>query len=115
MSKFLDPGINQMIPLFEREGFIICFTPEYEEDVTVYDHFVRECHWTQEQLEKIDGFKWFSAKVTAWREGKELAADYLGCCCYKTYEEFYTTKGSYFDGMVKNVLAEARVQTCLPL
>ena len=48
---------------------------------------------------------WFCAKVTASKNGIELASDYLGGCCYESIEEF--TKDAYFEGMVEQTIEEA--------
>lgn len=40
---------------------------------------------------------------------KKLGNDYLGACCYKTEEEFYTKyKDDYFADMIKNAIEEAK-------
>jgi hypothetical protein len=97
-----------MIPLFERDGFIICFEA-LPEDISMYQHFVEECGWPEEKYLEIEDSAWFCAKVSAWKDGKELGTAYLGCCCYKTTEEFYTTyKDDYFADMVEEALAEAK-------
>ena len=49
----------------------------------------------------------FCAKVTSERAGIEINSDYLGKCIYKSEEEFYTTKGDYFDQMVNEVLKDS--------
>jgi len=97
-----------MRPLFEQEGFIICFEAE-EEHVSMRRHLIKECGWTEKDYRTLRGCAWFCAKVSAWKDGKELGVDYLGCCCYKTVEEFYTTyKDEYFSDMVKNAIEEAK-------
>jgi hypothetical protein len=99
-----------MIPLFEEDGFIICFEAE-EETVNPRQHFIKECGWSEAEYRKYQkqGFAWFSAKVSAWKDGRELAAAYLGCCSYKTVEEFYTVyKDAYFADMVKEAIADAQ-------
>jgi len=97
-----------MKPLFEKDGFIICFEAEPEE-VSARRHFVKECGWTEAQYRKIKDFAWFSAKVPAWKDGEEKGAAYLGCCSYRTAEEFYTVyKDEYFADMVKEALDEAK-------
>lgn len=35
--------------------------------------------------------EWFTARVAVYRDGAEVAADYLGGCAYRTFEEFYTS------------------------
>lgn len=97
-----------MIPLFEKDGFLICFEAE-EETVGMRRHFIKECGWSESQYRAIKDFAWFSAKVSAWKDGKELAVDYLGCCCYETEEAFYTRhKDEYFADMVASVVQQAK-------
>lgn len=68
----------------------------------------------------------FCAKASVLLDGNEIASDYLGSCIYKTYADFmdhaecaaqnreYARKGdparvgSYFSGMIKGVVADAR-------
>lgn len=100
-----------MIPLFEQDGFILCFEAE-EEDISMRHHFIKECGWSEKEYRKIRGFSWFCAKVSAWKGGIEMGTAYLGCCCYKTAEEFYTTyKDDYFKDLVAEAIAEARSRT----
>ena len=90
------------------EGFGILFDAE-EEYISMRRHFIKECGWTESQYRKIKDCDWFCAKVSAWKNGEELASTYLGCCCYKTAEDFYTTyHDDYFAGMVREVVAEAK-------
>lgn len=87
--------------------YVVCFEAE-PEDMSMHRHFVKQCGWTPAQYRKIKDFAWFSAKVTLWKDGKELACEYLGACCYKTEEEFYTTyEGDYFADMVWTCAREA--------
>lgn len=51
---------------------------------------------------------WFTAKVTASKHGIELAADYLGCCCYTSEREFVELAGDYYHDMRATVVREAR-------
>lgn len=97
-----------MIPLFEKDGFLITFeaTPE---PTSMRRHFIKECGWTEAQFRKIKDDEWFQVEVGAWREGKQWGAEYLGCCCYKTEAEFYTTyKDGYFADLVKRAVEEAK-------
>lgn len=96
------------IPVKVFGDYVVCFEAE-EEDVNMHRHFVKECGWTETQYREIKDFAWFSAKVTIWRNAKELASDYLGACCYKTEEEFYTTyEGDYFADMVRECARETK-------
>jgi len=97
-----------MIPLFERDGFIIAFEAE-PEPASMREHFVTECGWSASEYRRIRHCAWFSAKVSAWKDGIEVSATYLGCCCYLTVDEFYTTyAGEYFAGMVQEVIDASR-------
>lgn len=46
--------------------------------------------------------QWFAAKVAAYWEDLELAADFLGGCCYTSHGEFLHP-GGYHDDMVDAV------------
>ena len=92
------------------DGFGILFDTE-EEDRSMRQHFIKECGWTESQYQKIKNHAWFSAKVTAWKDGIELASTYLGACCYKNVEEFYTKyKDDYLADMIKGVVAQAKMK-----
>lgn len=109
---------DELIPLFERDGFIICFTAEREEDVTARQYFIQQCGWTAAQFHKIADCYWFSAKVSAWRGGVELGAAYLGCCCYETIEEFFAkpdAEDMYFKQMMEGAIAEAKRRVVTPV
>lgn len=90
------------------DGFGILFESE-PECISPRQHFIKECGWTESQYQKIKNYEWFSARVSAWKNGEELASTYLGACCYKTVEEFYTTyHDDYFADMVREVIVEAK-------
>ena len=90
------------------EGFGILFDAE-EEYISMRQHFIKECGWTESQYMKIKDCAWFCAKVSAWKDGEELASEYLGFCCYETVEEFYTKyHDDYFADMVREVIVEAK-------
>jgi hypothetical protein len=97
-----------MVPLFMQDGFMICFEA-LPEDLDMHDHFVNECGWSEAEFEEIEDLDWFCAKVSAWRNGEELGAAYLGACCYEDSSEFYTKyKDDYFSDMVKDAIEEAK-------
>lgn len=88
--------------------YVVCFEAEPEE-IGMRHHFIKECGWTDAQYRRIKNSAWFSAKVAVWRNGKELATEYLGCCCYTTEEEFWTTyEGDYFADMVHSCALEIK-------
>ena len=92
------------------DGFGILFDAE-EEDRSMREHFIKECGWTESEYRKIKNCAWFVAKVTAWKDGIELAAKYLGGCCYETVEAFYTTyKDDYLADMINEVVAQAKIK-----
>ena len=49
---------------------------------------------------------WFVARVRVLLDGREIAADYLGGCCYNTIEEF--RRDGYFYDMARSALKDAR-------
>lgn len=80
--------------------YVVCFNAG-EEDISARKHFTKDCGWTAGQFAKIARFAWFCAEVSLWKDGEELACEYLGACSYKTSEEFYTRyAGDYFADMV---------------
>ena len=95
----------------EREGFTIDFYA-CEEGISPRGEFMdEEGNDDEETLAKIaDGtYAYFCAKVTASKEGVELATDYLGACCYNSAEEFCTTYADgYYADMVATVIEEAK-------
>lgn len=101
---------SKCLPLFEQEGFIICFEALPEVDMTMHHLFIYECDWSEEEYLEIADYAWFCAKVSAWKDGIEVATDYLGACSYKTIKEFYTTyKDDYFADMVSTVIKEGKL------
>lgn len=88
--------------------YVVCFDSE-EEYAGMRYHFIKECGWSESEYRKIADFDWFCAKVSLWRHGKELAAEYLGACCYETADEFWTTyEGDYFADMVRTCARETK-------
>jgi hypothetical protein len=100
--------MDMTIPVKVFGEYVVCFEAEAEYQ-SLRSHFVKQCGWTEAQLRKIKNFAWFSAKVTVWKDGKELACEYLGACCYKTEEEFYTVyESDYFSDMVHTCASEIK-------
>ena len=90
------------------DGFGILFEAE-PECMSMRQHFIKECGWTESQYRKIKDCAWFSAKVSAWKNGEELASTYLGACCYETVEAFYTEyHDDYFAQMMQEAVTEAK-------
>lgn len=81
--------------------YVVCFDAE-DEDRSARYHFVTECGWTEKEFNRIRHYPFFCAKVSIWKDGEEVAVDYLGACSYKTEKEFYTKcVGDYFADMVQ--------------
>lgn len=100
---------QELIQTEEREGFTIHFYAC--EDCSPRGQFMNEDGSDDEEIiAKIeDGtYAWFCAKVTASREGVELATDYLGGCCYDSPRQFCTEADGYYADMVATVIAEAK-------
>jgi hypothetical protein len=98
-----------MVPLFEQDGFIICFEA-LPEDICMRYYFIKECGWTEKDYRSLirKPHVWFCAKVSAWWQGVEVGTAYLGCCHYVTEAEFYTKyRDDYFKDMVAEAIAEA--------
>ena len=91
-----------------KDGFTIRFYA-CEEGLSIRDSFDLPEEDMQKLIEDIDSgnLNWFCAKVTASKNGIELASDYLGGCCYKNANEFLTNNDYYAD-MVDKVIIEAK-------
>ena len=97
-----------MKPVLNLGPYTVCFEAEAE-DISIRRHFIKECGWTEAQFRPIKDYPFFSAKVSIWLDGEEIATDYLGACCYKTEEEFYKRYASdYFADMVRACVDEAK-------
>jgi hypothetical protein len=94
----------QTIRTFTREGFDIRFAV-FPEMVHPNDHFDDDGE-TARRIAAGD-YEWFVAMVTASKNGVELAEEYLGGCCYSTFEEFME-EGGYFDDMVAEAISVAK-------
>jgi hypothetical protein len=91
----------------QYQGFIIRFYSEYEH-THPRDYFDDSVTEIDELCDKIDNgdYVWFTAKVTASKNGIELASDYLGCCLYESVLQFVSYEGYYTD-MRQTVVYEA--------
>lgn len=88
--------------------YVVCFAATPEE-IGMRHHFVKECGWTAKQYRSIKDMDWFCAEVSLWKGGKELGTQYLGYCCYKTADEFWTRyAGDYFADMVCELALESK-------
>lgn len=91
------------------DGFTIRFYRE-DEDESPRGQFQNEDGSDDEDtIRKIDNgtYDWFCVKVTASKEGIQLASDYLGGCCYESFEDFLTPDG-YAADMRADIIAEAK-------
>ena len=79
-----------------------------EEDIPIEDTFDPEICNIDEIIESIENGSmiYFCAKVYGMVEGVELSEDYLGCCLYKSEEDFINNSG-YFDDMSETVAEES--------
>ncbi|MNI93323.1 hypothetical protein D3C73_1512530 [compost metagenome] len=90
--------------------YVVCFEAT-EEWTDMHHHFVTECGWTEEQYEAIAHMPWFCAEVSIWQDGENLACEYLGCCCYESTKDFYTTdRGDYYADMKAALLDHVQRQ-----
>lgn len=97
-----------MIKLNTIEGFDVFFGAEKEE-VNKRTHFITECGWSEEQFSSLKGTKWFCAHIEIRKAGVVLSDQYLGCCCYNSVKEFYTTyKNEYLKQMIDEGISEAK-------
>ncbi len=97
------------IPVRVFGDYVACFEAAPETDISMRRHFIHECGWSEAQFGRIKDFAWFQATISVWKDGKELAADYLGACCYKTASDFYTLyEGDYWSDKVHNCALEIK-------
>lgn len=97
--------------LFTKDGFDIYFE-ELNEYMAVEDvlSFKETGIDHSATIKKVnDGtYAYFTARVIAYKNGVELADDYLCGCIYDSVEQFTSSKGDYFDDMVSTVISEAK-------
>lgn len=89
-----------------RDGFTIQFFAESEELPLSQLFDGGALDDVAEQIEK-GALVVFCAKVTASKNGIELARDYLGQCVYEDAMDF-VSNGDYYGGMVRTVIADAK-------
>ena len=94
----------------EIDGFKIYFEA-LEENSCIDENWSDDEEMRNDTIKKLNNFDlvMFCAKITAEKNGIELADDYLGMCIYENEESFYNTKGCYFDDMCNTVINEAKV------
>lgn len=99
--------MSNLIHAEVRDGFTIKFFAEAE--YMTLDQMSFEADAVEEISEQLDSGELvlFCAKVTASRNGIELASDYLGGCIYKDEKEFINND-DYYGDMVATVIEEAK-------
>ena len=92
----------------QSEGFTIRFYAA-PEDMHPRDMFDETVEDIPQLCRDIDSgrFAWFTAKVTASKNGIELASDYLGGCLYDNVIDF-VSENDYYADMRARVISEAR-------
>jgi hypothetical protein len=103
---------------FHTKNFSVCATIDHDEDL--------DLSWddTGEVREKLETgeYEAFQTKVAVYYRGCEVSAEYLGGSIYANPHDFFTEHygltaksradncnyGSYFPGMVREAIAEAR-------
>ena len=92
------------IHTFTKDGFDIRFSvfPELDHPNNQFDD-------DGETARAIDAgeYEWFVACVTASKNGIDLHDEYLGGCCYTSFEAFMAESG-YFDDMVSEAVNMAK-------
>ena len=98
-----------MKKVLSRDGFDIYFEA-LEENIRIDEDFM-DASMIEETIADLESGEtvMFCAKVTAFKNGIELASDYLGACIYECEEDFYIKyKDCYFADMVNTVISEAK-------
>jgi hypothetical protein len=90
----------------EKIGVVIEFTAE-EEEISPSDNMEdQECiNYVIEQYNSGNMAAWFCAKVEVKYKGFE-AEDYLGCCSYKSFNEFTTMDKEYYMDMINQCIEQ---------
>ena len=101
-------------PVYERfigttaEGFEIRFRA-YPEDTLLNDVFDDEHETEDLNLRILRGeLKYFIANVVVSASGFEVGSEWLGCCLYRSYDEFCIEKDGYYDDMLRSAIIEAK-------
>lgn len=97
-----------MIPVTIKDGYIIT-VEKLSEHISMYDHFINECGWSESDLDGMSDDNFFCAKVAAWANGQELGAAYLGCCYYDSLQEFIQS-ADYFDDLMNEAIDNAKAK-----
>jgi len=91
---------------FETARFKVTVTAEPEHD-DPRDHFCGP-YQDYEVLKGINSgrYMWFCAKATVYCDGREVATDYLGACCYSSFDDF--RHDAYFYALLRDACHQAR-------
>lgn len=82
--------ILHTIELGNIDGFDLTFNALVEDlplDAIFFDYPVTDIKELARQIDNGE-LEYFCAQVTASKHGVELASNYLGACCYKSYQDF---------------------------
>ena len=99
---------EELIDTREVQGFTI-HTFACEEDVSSEGQFASGDDAADAKIIediRAGNLTWFCAKVTASKAGVILSEDYLGACCYKSYDDFIKC-GDYHADMIASVVSQA--------
>ena len=102
--------LTDRVRVKEVNGFSIYFQALVEHS-SISDSFDDSVQDIERLIKDVNNYDsvWFCAKVTAEKNGIELASDYLGGCYYDDYESFYIQyENDYFADMVSTVVNEAK-------
>lgn len=97
----------------KKDGFNIVMSFE-KDDITMIDHFKDNCGWSENQLRALKGFKFFSARVTAFKGSIECGYSYLGACCHRNLKEVLSggnvdeMLGGYMPQMIEEAIEDAK-------
>lgn len=90
---------------FKTARFTVTLSFEPEE-VSPRDHFDDLLYEEIEEAIKSGRYLWFVACVKVYCDGREIAAEYLGACCYESAADFMSDL--YFRDMVRAACRQAR-------
>ena len=83
----------------------LSFEPD---DMDPESHFIGQCGWSDEEYDTIKNYNWFSAKVAASFDGKEMGAAWMGGCCHPGKRHVLGSElGGYLPQMVEEAVEGA--------
>jgi hypothetical protein len=101
----------QQVEVCERDGYKIYlnFLVEHQDP---FLHFVKDCGWSKDQYQEIDGFYWFCAEVEAVKSGYTVGYAHLGVCCYASKEGVIgSSLDTMLNGHMEQLIIEA-IEDC---